>query len=1072
MNPPDQDKRDKIHNSLDRCAWVEAGAGSGKTTELVARLVNLVAHKGVPLSQIAAITFTRKAAAELKTRAQDGLEKARLAEKDPDKRAALEAAISSIDTLFAETIHSFCLQILRERPLEAGVPPDFELMNASEEARVQASILHRGLDRKRAQDPDAWEELHASGIGPRELAWSFAKLCEHSEVEFPAGDAARPDFKAMRESLKKLIARVKPLMGGPACIEKKPSAVYKAAQLLDAVLAIPESSDAALVDALSIFKDEIEVSKKPRQQQGWITKDARMKAEAEFETSRVTSGERFLTQWKAYIYKQVLDLLLPLRAEVLAERIKLGRLTQSDLLRLATRLLREDQEVRAHLAQRFRCLFVDEFQDTDPIQAELMLLLTGEKPTDSWTQQTPRPGSLFVVGDPKQSIYRFRRADIGVYQQVKDLLLAAGAENAPLTATFRGQPKICEWVNGAFRNILPNEGTEQQAAFAPLKPVRACPEDYKPGVFALDIPAQPDNKGGTIAAAEAAHIARYIRRAVDDKMDIEDGKNGKPELRPARYGDFMIIGRTKSHLAAFAAALDALGIPNEVTTTDRGGDWDGLGLLVGLLKAVTDPDDSLAIVACLRGPLFGVSDEELFEFTKAKGRFGLAVAPEQKGSVARALTILHECWAAGRKKRAGQALETILERTGLLAQVRAGAEGSARAADLLSACAYIRARGLEGRTLGAAVEDLEAEFEENKGENIGRPPLAAAGDKVRIMNLHKAKGLEARVVFLVEPSVKGDHKPDFHVSRLGGKVQGYLSIQVKAGQGWRVLAVHPDWPALQQKELAFINAERDRLHYVATTRAKDFLVITRYAGKIKSNFAVFAALQSEIAKLPALKVPETAEAPKATRPPLPDLAKLTGQRESAAAALAEPTYRTQKVTDLVKEHAFDRANADWGKSEGPHGPEWGTLIHRALECLVRSGDRPDDAALLALVRRLAGTGSPYAKEAEFALPLLRNALDSDIWKRMLASPERYAEAGIAGADGGALTAGSIDLIFRVDGGWELVDYKTDDVGADTEAWVAHYRPQLAGYAQRWEKATGESVISKSLLFLRTGAEAR
>ncbi|MBI4348099.1 MAG: UvrD-helicase domain-containing protein [Elusimicrobia bacterium] len=1066
--PSDQASRDIIRDKLGDCVWVEAGAGSGKTTELVTRLVNLIVRKQVPLSEIAAITFTRKAAAELKTRVQDAIEKAYREEKDPRRKQSLDAALSTLDALFAETIHAFCMQLLRERPLEAGVPPDFDLMERAEEASVQAAVLQRALDRLRKERSSEWEELRRAGLGPRQLSAAFGTLCDHAEVDFPTGDAKAPDFGALAKGLQGLVEAWDRLAGGPFDIKER--VLYDAYAEVKRLVTLedPPPQD-SILSALRVFNRKVEPKAKSKNCKGWRDPDARRQAEELFVAFRDGTAQRELARWHAYLYGRALRVLLPAREETLEERLKLGRLAQGDLLRLAARMLRENPEVRAHLAKRYKYLFVDEFQDTDPVQAELMLLLTGDSPSSDWTKQKPRAGSLFVVGDPKQSIYRFRRADIAVYKQVKEIMVAAGALQAPLTASFRSQPAVCDWINSGFKGrILPEEASERQAPFASLDPMRVRPKGYGAGVYALDIPDQ--GKQDRIAPAEADAISKYIRHAIDSGQTVEDGKGDDVRLRPVRPGDFMIIARGKKFLAAYAGALDRLGIPNEVVATDRGGAWEGLGILISILKAVADPDDELAVVACLRGPLFGVSDDELYRHKKAGGSFRLTRKAEQEGPAARALNVLHECWLVSRRKPAGLALELILERTGLLASVRLQEDGPAHAADILAVVSFVRELGLAGETLASALEALEAEFEDNKGENIGRPPLNYGGDKVRIMNLHKAKGLEARFVFLTQPAMKTDHPPEIHIRRQGTKVEGFFPIQVKAGWQKRTLAAPEAWEPLKLDETAFQRAEADRLHYVAVTRAQDYLILTRYAGKIRENFKVFGPLLDLSEDIKPLPVPAQATSPKAAKS-----ASLTSRddasksRAAAVSAKAAPSYELESVTDRVKDNAFDPAEADWGSAKGPRGMEWGVFIHKALETLVRSGETPKSKEIERLLVALAGPGTPYAAQAANAVPLIASALKSEVWSRMLASPERHTEVPFQATEGATVLSGAIDLIYRVDGGWEIIDFKTDNVGSDCSAWVTRYRPQLAEYAKWWEAITGERVRRTGLLFVQAGA---
>jgi ATP-dependent helicase/nuclease subunit A len=1060
--PPDQGNRDAIGAELGRCGWVEAGAGSGKTTELVNRLVNLVARMGVPLRNIAAITFTRKAAAELKTRVQDGIERARREERDSGRKARLDEALASMDSLFAETIHAFCMQLLRERPLEAGVPPDFDILDGRGEASLRAEVLRRGLDRLRGADKDLWEELRASGIGPRELAETFGRICDHAEVDFPPGSARKPDFNKLASDLRALLDSVEPLLGGQEDLDGKGSDLYDAYHDIRRALSMAdEGGQAAVAEALTVFLKPIDVSKRPRNKAGWASTSARVAAERHFQTFQTNVGGPAVRAWQAHLYRAVMEALVPLRGETERERIRLGRLSQGDLLRLTARMLRENPEVRGQLAKTYRHLFVDEFQDTDPIQAEIMLLLAGDSDGGDWTELKPRPGSLFVVGDPKQSIYRFRRADISVFKQVKGILLEAGAAETPLQSSFRSQPPVCDWVNSVFKAVLPGDDTDVQAAFAPLDPMRPAVKGYSAGVYALDAPGG-GRKAAPVAEAEADFIAKFIRGAVADKMLVEDGRGDDIVMRPVRWGDFLIIGRSRRHLAAYSRALDLLNIPNEAAATDMGGPWDGLGVFLGLLRAAADPDDELTIVACLRGPAFGVSDEDLYKFKSAGGRFRLTVEPEAEGPAARALKVLRECWKLGRDKPVGLAVEAMLEISGLAARAWEGAS----AQDFMAAVSYLRRRGLAGETFAGALDSLVRELSVNGGEGVGRPPLFHDPNRVRIMNLHKAKGLEGRFVFLTEPVMKCDFKPEMRIIRKGARAEGYSPVTVQTGHGRRVLAAPEGWEAHEAAEKAFGEAEKIRLQYVAATRARDFLVLTRCSEKIDNNYQAFGPLQDSLAGLPPLKIPGEVSAVEGVKSSSMRREDALRARGEALEKAARPSYELRAVTDLVE--AGPAMRGPERRPEGPHGREWGTLIHKALEVLVRAGARPGLKELEALFVRVAGPGSAFAAHAGTAAELLEKVLGTDLWERVMISPERHCEVPFRIMKGTAVESGEIDLVFKVEDGWEIVDYKTDAVGEDASALAEHYKPQIAEYARQWEALTGGKVVKQLLLFVGDG----
>jgi ATP-dependent helicase/nuclease subunit A len=1075
--PPDQKARETIRRDLEQNVWVEAGAGSGKTTELVLRIAALVAA-GVPVGEIVAITFTRKAAAELKTRCQIELERAFQGAKTNPERERFGAALRDIDALCADTIHSFCAQILRERPLEAGISPAFALISKPEDLLLQKTKLQERLDEVRRTDPKIWDELQSSGIRAPQLQDAFRKLCVFAEVDFPAAAAQRPATAGLFEQLKTLNVGLSQRAGDEAAGQRDGKDLYKAYRRLDGLLRVRSFDDRAdFLAALNVFKEPFEDFKgagKEKSAKGWKTKDAGLDAQRLCNQFGANAAIPFLAAWDLYLYSLVMKTLLPARQAALAARVKAGTLNENDLLRLTAQLLRDHPDTRRYFQKRVRRLLVDEFQDTDPIQAELMLLLTGESDDSDWTKQKPRPGSLFIVGDPKQSIYRFRRADIAVYKQVKEILLKAGAKLAPLQATFRNQPAICDWANKVFQGILPAQDDGLQAAFSPLMPMRQAPKGYEPGLRKLLIPAQVAQKD--IPHFEAEAMAAFIRHAIDTGWKIDAGRWDKPELRGAKYSDFLVISRGKADLTTYAAAMDRLGIPCDVVGLDAGGAWEALRTLIGLLRCLADPEDEVAVVAALRGPLFGLSDDELFQHrAKDLGFRFLGLPKTADGPVTESLRVMADCYMISRRMSAGAAVEAILERTGLLASVRTQEGGSAQVGNLFAVIQQIRKESLEGHTLADAVESLICELEDEKGENLSKTPLAAEQDKVRVMNLHKSKGLEGRVVFLAEPASgkPGGWPVDIHIRREGEKAVGFLPVQEDNGPyAKRILAVPPDWDALSALEKRYQDAETNRLLYVAATRAKDFLIISQYAGAIKGAGKPWEPFYAHLKDVPELGIPAVAAAPKTvkTRATLADLKADVNARVTALEAAAEPSYALVTVTGETHVGAVMPAiSAAVGDEVG--GMEWGTLIHELLEGLVQRATDPRDGELEASVKAVIDLDSAFVGHEKDALALLKNAMASPVWAAMRSSPKRYSEVPFQAASDAkvpTIVSGAIDLIYRIDGGWAIIDYKTDRVGKNLAPWAELYAPQLKLYREHWERITGEKVVQCGLLFVRTG----
>ncbi|MFI5328985.1 MAG: UvrD-helicase domain-containing protein, partial [Candidatus Rokuibacteriota bacterium] len=582
------------------------------------------------------------------------------------------------------------------------------------------------LDRQRGQGSPALRELLDAGARPVDLDRAFDKVCNYPEVDFPAGDTPRPDPAHARAALERFWAALTVLLpdGGP---RESTCSVQKRMREFARRLRV-----ASLEDPRVLAELVAEWESEPRVVQKWWPRGKADKEQVEtLSTALHRDALPFLDAWYRYVYRLALTLLLEGREHAALARRRAVTLNYNDLLQYAATLLRDNLEVRAALQDKYRWLFVDEFQDTDPIQAEVILLLAAAPSAErDWTRVPLRPGALFVVGDPKQSIYRFRRADIEIYQRVRQRIEATGGQVATLTACFRSVPAVCDWVNSAFGTLFPTEATPHQPGFAGLKAAR----DESGSAFGVRAIEVPDTvSGGDAAAAfDAEVIARFIRAHVDAHRRAP--------------GDFLVLTRTRKALPIYTRALEALRLPVEVSGGAAFAQSTAVTGLADLLRALTDPDDGPAVVGVLRGPLFGLSDPELFRHRQAGGGF-LVTAPdvaEMAGPVGEALRALRRMYEWTRRLPAPAAVERILEATGLLATTAAGSPGGAEAGDLLHGVDRIRQVTEEGGTLADAAEALIEDLSSAEVESVPLEP--GRTNVVRVMNLHKAKGLEAPVV--------------------------------------------------------------------------------------------------------------------------------------------------------------------------------------------------------------------------------------------------------------------------------------------------------------------------------------
>ena len=1075
----DGKSRRRIHEELLENILVEAGAGSGKTQMLAERMAAGVAAGVYQIEHMAAVTFTRKAASELRGRFHMALER-ELADAvasapdspaEPGRIARLQSVLSNLERFFAGTIHSFCAHLLRERPVESGVSPGFTELDELQDLELRQRVWREHLTSAQATgDPDL-TELLAAGIRPGDLDSAFKTICNYEDVEFPEGNAACPDPTPARAAIETFWKAFQQHLPSP--IDSATTCkLQQAARTFRGQLRVSRHQidrPAVVASLLATWDHSLKITQK-----WWADSSADKKRLAALTETlhgdfRAHVVAPYLAQWRQYVYRLAIGLLTRARASAASERRRLNTLNYGDLLHLAARVLRKNVDVRRALQQKFRYLLVDEFQDTDPIQAEIVFWLAeagttsvAGLPGDSpdWRTVPLRPGALFVVGDPKQSIYRFRRADIDIYNTVRQRFSEPGIGRVlSLTLNFRSAPQLCDWENLVFQTRFPAEPTAHAPRFTSLD---ADPDTKITG----DVVTLTHSCGKhDLQDHDAATIAAYIRSEVD---------SGRRQ-----FSDFMILTRKKKdRIGPYARALEALNIPVEVSGAGAFGDSREVAALTMLLRALADPQDPLPLIAVLRGPLFGISDPELFAFRQRDGWFSLLQGPDTPGQpaepVAAALTALHQYYRWTRVLPAAGALERVLEHSGYLAQA-ATTYGGVDAGDLVHAVDRVRQVVETGGSLADAVDALDADREASS-EIESLPLEPGRTDVVRLMNLHKAKGLEANVVFLADPAGGVKPRVDVHIERTQLQARGWLRIVRKnqASHGGTLLGEHASWRAHEAAELPYLQAEEDRLLYVAATRAKQLLVVSRWAQK--PNGGAWGVLEGFLAKASELPVPRGVTVPPTT-PLESGVATRTAAdrvREEAHARVNRPSWAVTSVTEearhiarmtrSVDATADDPSKvvvADTPSHRADAGQAWGRLVHGLLEHAMRhpTSTRED---LSRLAMWLTVEESQVRAMIDDALDTVQAVASGTFWAEAKVAAERHEETPFAVLENRngvpTVLSGVIDLVHQAADGWQIVDYKTDVDGVDS--LPVKYAGQVAAYERAWRRFVPGHVSSR------------
>jgi ATP-dependent exoDNAse (exonuclease V) beta subunit len=517
----DADAREQIRSDTSETLFVEAGAGSGKTHALVDRVTTLVLRDGVPLSTIAAVTFTEKAGAELRDRLRVEFEKAR---KGPDRRLADEA-LDDLDSASIGTLHSFAQQLLLAHPIEAGLPPLIEVLD---EVGSSVAFEERWAElQQQLLDDDSIAEplLLAMAVGVelkhlRSLARLFGNdwdLIGDRVLVDPPELVEMPDLTGLVAAAAKIGAVAADCLDSEDRLLPKVDQIREFGTMLGA--ATDQETQLAILQTLRVLK----VGRIGRKE-NWpdITKvrgDCTEVVEVAGSLVELLLDAclRHLSHWVAV---RVLESAELRRAE--------GRLEFHDLLVLARDLLRRDPSVRSALQERYQRLLLDEFQDTDPIQIELAVRIAGGAEADApdWRDVEVPPGRLFVVGDPKQSIYRFRRANIATYLTAQELL----GETVALTTNFRTVAPVLDWVNSVFANLIQAEPAAQPS-YQSLTP-------HRPTFSPTSVADESSAVSSPGALSEAPSIASPVR---GDQLSLlgEDSTEAEPGLAsvtPIRRG--------------------------------------------------------------------------------------------------------------------------------------------------------------------------------------------------------------------------------------------------------------------------------------------------------------------------------------------------------------------------------------------------------------------------------------------------------------------------------------------------------------------------------------------------------
>ena len=810
----DVEARRRAARELTTTFLVEAGAGTGKTTVLLTRLLSLLRSGRSRVDRLAAITFSEKSAAEIRVRLRAELELALAGPLTEEEYTNLRNARWQLDRAQIATVHAFCAALLRERPVEARVDPYFSTLSQFEANLVQTEVWREWLAQEMDRSPTVLKQALRAGLTLTHIETLRNFVLEHRDclTLLPA---------PVPSPLAELHAAVPQLLAQLCCRKSscRTSADRAFAHIQRLETLVPKDEDLGSWEHFLLHEPHD------------IVASATSGTKANWRPASVLDEVRVLFRQLAELYTEArsrwfhnlsiglvqwLEGYLQTYSEKKHEQ---SQLDFTDLLLVTRDLVKTNLDVRRYFQRRFDYLLVDEFQDTDPLQAEIVFFLAEQEPRASeWMDVTLRPGKLFLVGDPQQSIYRFRRADLEVYSQVRTAIAQQGAVLI-LENNFRTRAPVLDWMNDTFASAFAGTRSDQPT-YQPLLATRK--EVTGRELIAVPIPAKVVPVRATkdeLRRAEARTVAAMLKQAVTYGSLAVWGDQAK------EYRDVAVLFRTYRAMGAYEEAFANAGIPYRVLGGRRYTSRQEVEDLRVLLLAIERPTDPAIVVAVLRSSVFGFSDEELTQFVSEGGKFDALqpAVPDVLPSASRfttAFATLRALYTDAAELSPVALLYKVYRDTHLVPLFALRPHGAQRVANLLKLIDIAQALATRGvPTLAALNRFLAQQYVTGEEEEAF---LTEEDDNVvRLLTVHKAKGLEFPVVILADMTDdpgRGRTSKTGIVERLSGTLELRIGPQT-------LTCTTRGWQKAESREQARELAEEWRLRYVAAARVRDHLLM-------------------------------------------------------------------------------------------------------------------------------------------------------------------------------------------------------------------------------------------------------
>jgi len=1071
-----QINQDRV-SELKTTFFVEASAGTGKTRSLVERAIEIIKHApGLKMHELVAITFTEKASCELKARLRKRLEEEIASSEETEAiKKKLKQALYEFEQAEVSTIHSFCARLLRLRPIEAGISPAFQVLDEGQAGIFFNRCWEEWREKELESDSGFFRKLRQAGITDENLRALAREIYENRDLFYACySELISRDELDLNQAEKEFLHLYEQFKASRVSASKLSNRLENFYNNLN-LFTLSEKERLFYQEKLSIYRNLSRWKK------------------AETQRFQKAFYDLFI-RFRAGLYRELLHQLKNFYDWLEEKKREEEVLDFQDLLLKTRQLVKDNLSARQYFKKRFKYILVDEFQDTDPLQVEVIFFLAEQEDSqaDDWQKVKLAPGKLYLVGDPKQSIYHFRRADIRIYEKVADILNQMKQKNQPvafkeLPENNRSQPKILKWVNHTFNQIFQEQGEEYQELIPGEEVSKKLPPlspDLPNPVVVLRLEPEEGQQQAKyslpdIRYLEAEAVVNFILWAKERGLLVWEKLGDKIEPRPIDYKDFAILYPKHGNIEQIENKLREKDIPFQSVSSPGLMDKEEIAGIRFILNVLSNPLDSFSLVGALRSIYFGVSDLELFEYRKAGGRWNWLKQEEQEKNfpgIHQSLEFLRELYRIRDQYSLSEIIDRIVEKAQLI-KLKPLDTRFGQALFNLEKFRKMAIR-FEQEVSGGIYEFLswleEIAYEGQVEEEI---VASEAENVVKLLTLHRAKGLEFPVVILANLS---NQMPSLKEVILKNWEKNQLAIN------FFDKFFTSNYEELAEEEKIYLEKEKIRLFYVACTRAKQYLVIPDHR-----HLPLTVKVENQYISLlsPGLPPePETEEylysvssleiIPKPSRVSKPLLERFLALEPEDTGLEKEKKIFAEKMEHSLKQASQSTEIISPSQLEGftpidssipitrQIALDKGALVHKVLE--ISAPYSLDFARKLA--EHLLEANPELQPEKEEILKLLENFWGSEIREQILSFPSWQEVPFLVQIDN-KLYRGKIDLVVQREPELRVIDFKTDRISeSEIPSKNKIYQAQLEIYQKVLEKVFPAQPVKTTLYYLYLNRE--